>query len=242
MRFSSGTYSLNHVTKFSSKDKVGNRKGYHTLIIYDNMSNYKNRKISENIKLSFKSYLTLEENNNSDWSSKVNIQINDYTLPTIYKKLKKIKKWFTSKKNEDLFYLEDGKLMLNKEMATDKKFIKIINCGFNNVLKIIPAVISDKETRYEGILIFINTDEKYFEMTYTELKTLIYKLKKINLYEAGLAMLNYIGRPINEDEDKLFLSKDIEMRKIQQEYELKQNRLLNKSDNELKNSLGGFFK
>lgn len=240
MRLSSGKYVLKHVTKVAYKDRIGNRKDFHTLVIYDNDRSYKNMKSMESINLSFKSYLSLEEANSTNWSSKAKIQINEYNIHRIVKKLKKVKKWFKSKKNEELFYLENGILQLNKEMALEKKFKKIINCGFDIIIKIIPAVINDKESRYEGILVFINNEEKYFELTIDELDTLIYKLKKINLYEAGLMMCNYIGRPNKEDEEFICMSSSSTEKEI--EYQQKQNLLLNKSDNALKESLGGYFK
>lgn len=242
MRLSSGKYVLKHVTRVANKNKLGNRQDFHTLVVYDSDTMYKDRKQLENINLSFKSYLLLEETDNSNWTTKAKVQIGEYVLHDIIHTLKKVKKWFTAKKNEDLFYLEDGKLTLNKELAlSEKRFRKIINCGFGQVLKIIPAVITDNETRYEGALILINNEEKYFEITYGELKTLIYKLKKINLYEAGLLMCNYIGRPKDDEEEILGMNTNIN-NKLEYEFQRKQNKLLNKSDDELKNSLRGYFK
>ena len=240
MRLSNGDYTLKHVTRVGTKDKLGKRKDYHTLVVYDNDTAYKDVRRLENINLTFKSYLVLEETKGG--FGKVSVQINEFNIHKIIKKFKKIKKWFTSKKNIDLFVRDHGQLKLNKEMAsTNKKFNKKINCGFDTTLQIVPAVINDRENSYEGILVFINGKrDKYFEMTIDELRTFIYKLKKINLYEAGLMMCNYIGRPKDDEEETVYMTKEVSTQRLIEDYHIKNN--LDTGNNQLKNDLGGYFR
>lgn len=191
----SNNYVLKHITKFSYKDKMNMRKGYHQVVIYPS-NNYIADRVGElkNINIYFKSYLMLEcIDSTIPWEKRESIMITENTIHKLIKALKKIKKWFKAKKYDDLFYLEDGLLKLNKEIAVNIK--QIIPFEYDKMIKAIPAVVNDGRNNYEGILMLINSTSNSCELSINEIKTLHYILKKINLYEAGLMHLNYLGQP-----------------------------------------------
>jgi hypothetical protein len=233
----SNKFVLKHVTKFAYKDKYNNRKGYHQITFYPS-NQYIMDKIKEveNINIYFKSYLLIDNSDTSiPWEMRQSIMITDYTIHKLVKGLKKVKKWFKAKKYDDLYYLEDGLLKLNKEMASNMSYD--IALEYDKSIKIIPAVINDSAKSYEGVLLFINNIDNYCELSINEIKALHYKLKKMNLYEAGLMMLNFLGK-----------DKDAERNGIQQLIEnnnynsANNNVIRNRADNQLQNDLGGWFK
>jgi hypothetical protein len=234
----SENFVLRHVTKFAYKDKYNKRKGYQQVTLYPT-NQYIQDGVSElkNINIYFKSYLSIDSvDPNILWEKRESIMITDYTIHKFIKALKKVKKWFKSKKYDDLYYLESGVLTLNKEMAIDLQ--EIVAFEYDKMIKIVPVVINDRTKLYEGVLIFVNNERNFFELSINEIKTLHYKLKKINLYEAGLSMLNFLGK------DNETTQNDIRQINSISNYNTKQSEsnLRNKSDNNLKNEMGGWFK
>lgn len=195
----SDKYILKHVVKVSSKDKIGKRKGYHSVVKYSTNS-YINSEIGEvyNINIHFKSYLLLESIDSSiSWNLRQNIMITDSNIHKFIKKLKKANKWFKSKKYDDLFYIENNLLKLNKEMS--RELVEFVNFNNDKSITIIPAVITDYGQNYEGVIMFVNNKNTVITLSINELRTLIYKLKKMDLYQAGLAFINYLGMPKKQE-------------------------------------------
>lgn len=195
----SDKFVLKHIVKLAYKDKIGNRRGYHSVVKY-NTDNYIKSSVGDlcNISIHFKSYLLLEcIDLEIPWSIRQNLMITEDNIHKFINKLKKARKWFKAKKYDDLFYLEDGILKLNKEMS--KELVEYVQFNNDKSIVLTPAVITDKGQNYEGILMFVNNKETIITLSINELKTLLYILKKMNLYQSGLSCVNYIGRPKQED-------------------------------------------
>lgn len=194
MRFSD-KFVLKHVVKFSYKDKIGKRRGYHNVVSYST-NNYIDSGVGTlcNINIYFKSYLILECVDQSiPWELRQNLMITEDNIHRLIKKLKRIKKWFKSEKYDDLFYIEDDVLKLNKEMASG--ISEFIPLSQDKGIIAVPAVITDRTQNYEGIMLFINNKKTVLGLAINEINTLRYLLKKINLYESGLSLLSYMGKP-----------------------------------------------
>lgn len=193
----SNTYCLKHVVKFAYKDKMGKRRGYHSVISYAS-DQYIQGGISEvaNINVYFKSYLNIECIDKSiPWENRQFISITEYGIHRLRSGLKKVKKWFKKKEYDDLYFIEDNQLKLNKEMVNEKGLVHHIYFENDRSLTITPAVINDRTQSYEGVVMFINNRNSAVELSIGELKTLYNIVKEMNLYLAGLAMLNYLGKP-----------------------------------------------
>ena len=120
-----------------------------------------------------------------------NFYLTKFTLSTLVCDLEDFLEDF---KNNDIFYTDNiGELCVNKTMQI--KHTKYTNSA-NKQLCFIPSVIHVRDDGgtghqvYEGCHLCINRREEYIELTYSELRFLLYTLKRIDLDMWGIQMLN----------------------------------------------------
>lgn len=192
-------FVLNHVVKVAHKKQDGTRELFHTEYTYSSNTAYYDSKYLKSIKLKFSSYLLLEEvNPDKDWTIRESIYINYNNIHTIIRQLKKCRKWFYSKKHADMYYYLEGELKLNKEHVCKALQFKM----YNKTIIIEPAVLTRGTIDKEGIKMYLNSGSVVCELDLDQIDTLYYVLKKFDLYQAGLSVINYIGRPPSENHNK----------------------------------------
>lgn len=120
-----------------------------------------------------------------------NFYLTKFTLSTLVCDLEDFLDDF---KNKELFYNNNvGELCVDRVMQT--QFTKFTNAS-NKQLCFIPSTIRVRddggtgEHIYEGCHLCINSREDYTELTYSELRFLLYTLKRIDLDMWGVQMLN----------------------------------------------------
>lgn len=181
--------ALRHNVKFASKDRDGKRNLYYNEYEYSS-STYVNTNRLISIKLNYSSYLTLEEEG-KDWNEKEGVMIGYNDLYYIKKKFRKAATWFDM---EDL-YLQDGdRIIINSKYSNFK--INITNLPGNKLMSIIPGImVLDGDEEYECASLFINDKEKRFDIMMDRFLALTDILLHFDLYLAGQAVVNYLGRP-----------------------------------------------
>lgn len=188
-------FTLKHCVKVAHKRSDGIRELFHSEYTYISQTSYRDTKYLKSIKLNFSSYLLLEETNtDKDWSLKESVFINSANIFKLVKVLKKVKKWFY--KYDDLYYYDD-----HNELKINGEVVKNCNISLKLMDKIIiiqPTIIYKNDVGYEGVNMYINKSSCICPLTIDKLEALYYILKKFNLYEAGLSLINYLGRPPEE--------------------------------------------
>lgn len=182
--------ALTHVVKVASRDKDGRRRYGHAEYEYKSNA-YIDRNYLKSIKLTFDSYLLLEDITR-DWSDNRAVKIGYVQLPIFNRTLKKVVNWFEDEKYDNLYYYEEDILKLNMEYHDLRELIAL---GPDKAVQFRPTVILDDETFYEGVQIMINNDRCVGYISVDNLFAFYHILYNINLYDLGMHMLNYIRRP-----------------------------------------------
>lgn len=180
---------ITHITQLATKDKNDNFKYCHNEFTYKS-TKYKNKNLLMNINLDFDSYLLIEDISR-DWTDDRSVRVGYMQLPILIRHLKKVLKWFEDEKYDTLYFIENGELHINAEF----KCREVIQLGFNKGLIISPTIINDEALQYEGVEIIINNKKCIGKVTIDNFIAMYELLKSINLYQAGLTALAYIGRP-----------------------------------------------
>jgi hypothetical protein len=180
---------LKHNVKLASKDKEGKRNLYYNEYEYSS-STYTDTNKLLSIKLNYSSYLTLEEEG-KDWNDKEGIMIGYNDLYYIKKNFKQAAKWFDL---DDLYLQDADRLIINAKYKNLR--VKITNLPGNKLMTIVPGImLLDKEEEYECASMFINDKDKRFDIMMDRFLALTDILINFDLYIAGQAVVNYLGRP-----------------------------------------------
>ena len=147
------------------------------------------------LKISPHPYVTIDISRtagNKEWDPNAVLNLNKKDLYVFVSHLQKMFKVFSDEKN--LFYYEnyDGnnKLMCNKDIAN--QHIDKFYCN-NKVVCMQPAVVDatdNDNAEYEGILMAINRYDNYVYLTYSEIDYLLYELKKIDIHNLTMSLIN----------------------------------------------------
>lgn len=180
---------LRHCVKLASRKQDGRRELFHSEFTYMSSASYTDTKFLKSIKLKFNSYLLLEEvDKHKDWTSKESVMINVMGLVSLSRVLRKVTRWFDM---DDLYYLNKGRLHLNPKYSKLSEIVKISG----KVLAFEPTVIIKDDEEYEGVLMYVNNKTTTAKLTLDRLDALYYTIKNMDLYQAGLSVIAYIGRP-----------------------------------------------
>lgn len=182
--------ALKHNVKFASKNKEGKRNLYHSEYEYSS-SAYIDAPRLVTIKLSYSSYLTLEEEG-KDWNDREGIMIGYGDLYYIKRKFKEVERWFTE--YTDLYLEDKDRIVMNSKYKGLR--VNIRNLPGNKLILIIPGVMQlDDGSDYECACLFMNNKEKRFDIMMDRFLALTDILSGFNLYLAGQEIVNYLGRP-----------------------------------------------
>lgn len=230
--------TLKHVTKLAYKEpKTNRRKYFQTTISYPAMNStnsYIDRVSLEKMTLLFKSYLILEKKG-ADWKDKVTIQIDDKYLPKVKKYFKKMCKMMEADENKEMYYIENKQLHFNQEFSHVKQLIQL---KMNQTILLTPTVVIDFDgIAYEGVRIYLNTTNSFSDIPIDDFYALTEKFEQCDLYLYGLAMVNYIGRKVDDSNER------IDMRSgMDRQDEAVFNRMNSTKGIEINNASKGYFK
>lgn len=184
----SSNISVRAVCKTARKDNEGKRVYCHNE--YDYYSNfYNDRTKLKSIKLYADAYFEIIDTNR-DWTDKNSIRIGYLQKPRFLRGLKIVIDWFNK---PDLFYYDKKNILnLNGDYLN---LDLIIELSFDQCVRFKPIVINNYETRYEGVMMQINTDKCYGFITIDNLIALYESLKEISVFQIQMGLLNYVRRP-----------------------------------------------
>ena len=156
------------------------------------------------LKVTPRPFVTLDissgKDKNDGWSANQSVNLNKQSLFSFLCAVRKLLKAF--KEVKDLFYYEDGKLVLNNEEA--KKVTESVISN-NKHLRMQHCVVPSDENDtvfYEGIVLFINTYDNYTYITYNELLYLEYELSHIDMVSLSMQLIS-LSIQVNEEEEKV---------------------------------------
>ena len=142
---------------------------------------------SEYLKLYPHPYVSIDISRSSDkgdsWNSNL---VANLSRASIYIMQKKLKIMLDGFRIQNLFYKQNGRLLLNQDVA--KSRAQIVKTS-NKAIAIVYAVVPDddnKEIEYEGISLMINSLDNFCYLTYEELEYFIRVLENINLNSLAL--------------------------------------------------------
>lgn len=142
------------------------------------------------IDLQVTSYLLLSvKNKDIEWTDKRQIYLNSSNIYSFIRQLEMLlDKFYTV---SDMFVYVDNKLV----MAKDYNFAVTFEL-FHTRITLEPTVHTDDNgIDREAINVYINDNNNFSVMNLTEAGNLLYTLKNFDLYNSGLQLLNYFGRP-----------------------------------------------
>lgn len=182
---------MKHSVKLSRKDSVDKRLHYHSEYVYSTKT-YSDVKRLASMKLDIASSLTLESIDRSD-KVKINVWLSGKQLMALRRGLRSIDNWFYDG-SLNVFVMVDGKLTVNNSIET-REVVKL----YRQMITFRPVVIEQNDSRYEGLEMNIfderTTSTKAYIMNLDEHDMFYDTIKGFDLYSAGLALINYLGRP-----------------------------------------------
>lgn len=228
-------FVIKHVVKVAKKGMDGKRRYFHNEYTYLG-GNYIDKKYLKSMNLDFYSYVIIEEQG-KDWTNRETIMLTYVNITIFLNSLKKVTDWFSDEEFDDLFYIEDGTLKFNPEFGNLKEVVRL---GENRTILFKPSVIEDNNgVRYEGVQMCVNTNQAVGFITLDNLMAMKYIFDNFNMYQSGLELINYLGRPEFDE-----FNHDIGMDNGCKEDDLTQISKRNNTGemkNEFKAKLGNFF-
>lgn len=228
---------IKHSVKVAHRDKNGMRQYAHAEYDYST-NNYTNKKRVKSIKLTFDSYITIEDTS-KDWSDDRAVRIGYMQLPLFSKSLETVVDWFVDEKYDTLYYIENGISKLNLDFRGLKE---VVSLGFGKGLVFSPTVICMDDLYYEGVELIINNKNCIGYITVDNLIAMQYIFRNMNLYTMGLQMLDYVGRPEFDEYSNEVRSSSSYTNFTQPEDEIESQSTSNIKKDHTNKKLKGFFK
>lgn len=146
---------------------------------------------SEYLKMAPNPYLTIDISKSSDdkgdgYNPNSRVNINKFALFDFKLKIKEALDDFRT--FQDLFFTQNDKLYVNKQIAT--KQAKIIPT-LGKTIYIRHNVVYDQESidkEYEGVTFYINDPSNFCNLTYKELQYLYYEIDQVNMNQLTLEL------------------------------------------------------
>ena len=151
--------------------------------------------------------IDIQKSDNEMYDSNNNIALSKKPLFQLKLALKKFIKYF---EEDDLFYYENKKLTVNKELA--EKYLTMVKT-YSKSIALKHCVVTEHETDYEGCLFMINSINNYASLTYEELLFLYDELDKVDLTKLSMDVIN-LNLLINLFEDMNSPAKKIAFQKL----------------------------
>lgn len=196
-KISDDMYALgpNVVLRFNvhlARTTNNNRYHFHKEFEYSSKANGFESLVT--IKRTFDFYLSLENCQKDSNGNKVFIRIGPAEYINFKTALETAISWFRDEYYETLFVYDSGKLIMTQPIP---EYI-VSNLPMNKYIKFEPVIIdkglanADKEP---GIRIELSDDSSYVDITLDKFMGLYYLVSNLNMYQAAITVVNYLGRP-----------------------------------------------
>lgn len=174
-----------HVS-FTERDRITKQsklKKFHTIYEYNN---------KEYVSLDFGSFITLEIKDEEEWDRGKSILMNSRNMFQIIHGLEKALKNIYL---PDTFYIDgddESKIKIYKEISVERT-VRLYNIGQYQNMVLVPAVVYEEmeDAEYEGLVVFLNSMVNSFNITVGALESLLYTLKKVDLFTYGYMMIDF---------------------------------------------------
>lgn len=185
MMYLTDKISLNFVVSLSRKKKDGTRRVFHSE--FEKQSKYiGDYNTSRTIRRSFTYYFTLDIRN--DFAGGFIFRTADIIPFKMVIDLI-VFPWFSG--DTRVYSIIEDKLVMNGEIIP-----AIYTQSESRYLAIVPIVYSYDNNQYkEGVRIYINTKEVWFDITIDQLYALYYLLTHTDMYNLASSMVNYVKTP-----------------------------------------------
>ena len=129
---------------------------------------------------------TKEDRKGDGWDAGKSININRIQQFQVVRALKSAREHLSVK---DMYFTDNGKLLINKNVAS--KYIEKIILN-NKVIMLYPAIVEDDNSgeQWEGIAFMINNISTFTYLTISELESLIDTISKIDMISLSLHLIN----------------------------------------------------
>lgn len=146
-----------------------------------------------NIYTDFGYYLEIGSMFPDENGNRVKFRIDNSNMYQFVKSIQTITDWLITKAGDGLFIeMKNGIIKVNPKFTAVK-----IAGPYNGLLEIVPTVRYNKSNGQPltGISIFINNTPDPIFLSTVQFLNFSYFIEKFNMYEAALAMINFLGRP-----------------------------------------------
>ncbi len=123
------------------------------------------------------------------WNQNLAISLN---RPKLFEMVKKLKIFLNQyKQYTELFFYNDDKLCLNREIA-NKVILDLYTS--NKHVRFLPSVVNGEGEGeyYEGCVFAINSLDNFCYLTYDEMEYLLYELERVNMNTLSFALLSLV--------------------------------------------------
>lgn len=182
----SNGYILRFNVSLGSKAKDNKKIPFHNEYRY-NSNKYINHNSLITVRRKFDYYMSIE-NYNKDIKDYIMIRAQDMIF--LKNSLYIASRWFTDPKFNNLFALDNGKLIRMGQV--DPVIIRGL-CSSNYMI-LSPTVIEYENNSYEGVQ-FTLTSGNYFNITVDKFMELLYIIDTFNMHLSAQMMLAYLGKP-----------------------------------------------
>lgn len=138
-------------------------------------------------------FLTIDISSSMDkkneWSSNQSFNMNKKDLFFMIQNLKRLMKNFVTHK--DLFYYDNNKLVVNKELADELKEV-FVSSNKTILMQACVVTAEDNESVYEGMFLSINSVDYFSYLTYSEMEYLLYELEHVNMTQLAIDLINSV--------------------------------------------------
>lgn len=173
---------MNVVAAYYNNDNK--RYGFHREVEFYSQKVNKNL---INIKRHFDYYLSIEHTQTKDF-----IRIGVTEIYKLQYALEEAYKFFIDPKYSNLYVKKDGEMIIYMKVNP----IIIDGLPLDKYLQFEPIVYTNFRGEPErGLRMYLSSQESYCDISLRNLEGFLYTIKNINLYQAGLALINYVGRP-----------------------------------------------
>ena len=100
-------------------------------------------------------------------------------------------KWFNEDKYADMFIYKGNEPIFNSDFSETCSVA--YNLVSNKAIKIAPTIIDIENEKYEGVIVYFNTEYDFVSMTMDQLEAVSDFLDEFRLYEASQLLINYMA-------------------------------------------------
>lgn len=180
-----------------SLSKISGGKRYHFHKEYEytstkNIENHDGQLVT--IKRSFDYYLSIENMQKNANGEKLFIRIGPQEIMLLRRAIDEVVTWFTDQKYSKLFAMDRGNLIITNPIPSTA----VRNLPMGSYIEFVPVILDKGQAvadKRPGIRITFNNPSNFVDIDLDRFMGLQYILSCFNMYEAALAIVNYLQRP-----------------------------------------------